>query len=66
MLQRPNSVPSVSLVTTWTEAAESDFYCVEPLARRLMRFLTAWACRWLQPGKTEVGCFAHQRVGKLD
>jgi galactose mutarotase-like enzyme len=52
-LQRPGSVPWYA-VTTWTEAAESDFYCVEPWLGLPDAIHNGRGLRWLEPGQTEV------------
>ncbi|HEY4298912.1 MAG TPA: aldose epimerase, partial [Paraburkholderia sp.] len=51
-LQRPGSVPWYA-VTTWTEAAESDFYCVEPWLGLPDAIHNGMGLRWLEPGQTE-------------
>ena len=51
-LQRPGSVPWYA-VTTWTEAAESDFYCVEPWLGLPDAIHNGLGLRWLEPGQTE-------------
>jgi galactose mutarotase-like enzyme len=51
-LQQPGSVPWYS-VTTWTEAAESDFYCVEPWLGLPDAIHNGLGLRWLEPGQTE-------------
>ncbi len=51
-LQRPDSVPWYA-VTTWTEAAESDFYCVEPWLGLPDAIHNGMGLRWLEPGQTE-------------
>ncbi|MFM0399917.1 aldose epimerase family protein [Paraburkholderia aspalathi] len=51
-LQRPDSVPWYA-VTTWTEAAESDFYCVEPWLGLPDAIHNGLGLRWLEPGQTE-------------
>ncbi|EIF30323.1 galactose mutarotase-like enzyme [Burkholderia sp. Ch1-1] len=52
-LQRPDSIPWYA-VTTWTEAAESDFYCVEPWLGLPDAIHNGMGLRWLEPGQTEV------------
>jgi len=51
-LQRPGSIPWYS-VTTWTEAPESDFYCVEPWLGLPDAIHNGLGLRWLAPGATE-------------
>lgn len=51
-LQRPGSVPWYA-VTTWTEAPESDFYCVEPWLGLPDAIHNGMGLRWLEPGQTE-------------
>ena len=51
-LQRPGSVPWYA-VTTWTEAAESDFYCIEPWLGLPDAIHNGQGLRWLEPGQTE-------------
>jgi galactose mutarotase-like enzyme len=51
-LQRPGSVPWYA-VTTWTEAAESDFYCIEPWLGLPDAIHNGLGLRWLEPGQTE-------------
>jgi galactose mutarotase-like enzyme len=51
-LQRPDSVPWYC-VTTWTEAATSDFYCIEPWVGLPDAIHNGQGLRWLAPGKTE-------------
>ncbi|MFL9983753.1 aldose epimerase [Paraburkholderia sediminicola] len=51
-LQRPDSVPWYA-VTTWTEAADSDFYCVEPWLGLPDAIHNGMGLRWLEPGQTE-------------
>ena len=51
-LQRPDSVPWYC-VTTWTDAATSDFYCVEPWIGLPDAIHNGQGLRWLAPGKTE-------------
>ena len=63
-LQRPNSVPWYA-VTTWTEAAESDFYCVEPWLGLPDAIHNGMGLRWLDPGKTEIAALRIS-VGNLD
>jgi galactose mutarotase-like enzyme len=62
-LQRPNSVPWYA-VTTWTEAPESDFYCVEPWLGLPDAIHNGMGLRWLEPGKTEAAAL-RIHVGKL-
>jgi galactose mutarotase-like enzyme len=51
-LQRPGSVPWYA-VTTWTEAAESDFYCIEPWLGLPDAIHNGLGLRWLGPGQSE-------------
>lgn len=51
-LQRPGSVPWYC-VTTWTEAADSDFYCVEPWLGMPDAIHNGLGLRWVQPGRAE-------------
>lgn len=51
-LQRQGSVPWYA-VTTWTEAPESDFYCVEPWLGLPDAIHNGMGLRWLEPGQTE-------------
>jgi len=51
-LQRPGSVPWYA-VTTWTEAAQSDFYCVEPWLGLPDAIHNALGLHWLDAGRTE-------------
>jgi len=62
-LNRPDSVPWYA-VTTWTEAADSDFYCVEPWLGLPDAIHNGMGLRWLEPGKTEVAALRIQ-VTKL-
>ncbi|CAH2772310.1 MAG: Galactose mutarotase and related enzymes [uncultured Paraburkholderia sp.] len=61
-LQRPNSVPWYC-VTTWTEAPESNFYCVEPWLGLPDAIHNGMGLRWLDPGKTEAAAL-RIHVGK--
>ncbi|WP_019938446.1 hypothetical protein [Bordetella sp. FB-8] len=51
-LRRPGSVPWYC-VTTWTEAAESDFYCVEPWLGMPDAIHNGLGLRWVRPGQAE-------------
>lgn len=51
-LDRPDSVPWYC-VTTWTESAESDFYCVEPWLGLPDAIHNGLGLRWLAPGQAE-------------
>lgn len=51
-LQRPGSVPWYA-VTSWTEAPQSDFYCVEPWLGLPDAIHNGLGLRWLEPGQTE-------------
>jgi galactose mutarotase-like enzyme len=51
-LNRPGSIPWYA-VTTWTEAAESDFYCIEPWLGLPDAIHNGLGLRWLAPGQTE-------------
>lgn len=62
-LQRPDSVPWYA-VTTWTEAADSDFYCVEPWLGLPDAIHNGMGLRWLEPGQTEAATL-RINVGKL-
>ncbi len=48
----PGSVPWYA-VTTWTENAESDFYCVEPWLGLPNAIHHQLGLRWVQPGQSE-------------
>jgi galactose mutarotase-like enzyme len=52
-LNHPGSVPWYA-VTTWTQAAESDFYCVEPWLGLPNAIHHGEGLRWLAPGAKEV------------
>jgi galactose mutarotase-like enzyme len=56
-LQRPGSVPWYA-VTTWTEAPESDFYCVEPWLGLPDAIHNGLGLRWLEPGQTETAALS--------
>ncbi|WP_321930880.1 aldose epimerase family protein [Paraburkholderia guartelaensis] len=58
-LNRPGSLPWYA-VTTWTEAADSDFYCVEPWLGLPDAIHNGLGLRWLAPGQTET---ATLRIG---
>lgn len=51
-LQRPGSIPWYA-VTTWTEATQSDFYCVEPWLGLPDAIHNGLGLRHLAPGATE-------------
>ncbi|MBN3856068.1 MULTISPECIES: aldose epimerase [unclassified Paraburkholderia] len=51
-LDRPDSLPWFA-VTTWTEAADSDFYCVEPWLGLPDAIHNGQGLRWLAPGASE-------------
>jgi galactose mutarotase-like enzyme len=51
-LDRPDSLPWYA-VTTWTEAENSDFYCVEPWLGLPDAIHNGLGLRWLAPGATE-------------
>jgi galactose mutarotase-like enzyme len=51
-------------VTTWTEAADSDFYCVEPGLGLPDAIHNGMGLRWLEPGQTEAATL-RINVGKL-
>ncbi|MGH8779306.1 aldose epimerase [Paraburkholderia sp.] len=51
-LQRPGSIDWYA-VTTWTEAPDSDFYCVEPWLGLPDAIHNGLGLRWLEPGATE-------------
>ncbi len=51
-LNRPDSLPWYA-VTTWTEAADSDFYCVEPWLGLPDAIHNGLGLRWLAPGASE-------------
>jgi galactose mutarotase-like enzyme len=51
-LQRPGSAPWYAL-TTWTEAPESDFYCVEPWLGLPDAIHNGQGLRWVAPGMSE-------------
>lgn len=52
-LQPPDSAPWYA-VTTWTEKADSDFYCVEPWLGLPNAIHHGEGLRWLAPGQKEV------------
>jgi len=52
-LEHPGSVPWYA-VTTWTEAADSDFYCVEPWLGLPNAIHHGEGLRWLAPGTKEI------------
>jgi len=52
-LDHVNSVPWYA-VTTWTQAPESDFYCVEPWLGLPNAIHHGEGLRWLAPGVTEI------------
>jgi galactose mutarotase-like enzyme len=58
-LCRPGSVPWYA-VTTWTEAPESDFYCVEPWLGLPDAIHNGLGLRWLSPGERETAAL---RIG---
>jgi galactose mutarotase-like enzyme len=58
-LDRPGSLPWYA-VTTWTEAADSDFYCIEPWLGLPDAIHNGLGLRWLAPGQTET---ATLRIG---
>jgi galactose mutarotase-like enzyme len=58
-LRRPGSVPWYA-VTTWTEAAESDFYCVEPWLGLPDAIHNGLGLRWLDAGQSETAAL---RIG---
>lgn len=51
-LNRPGSLPWYA-VTTWTEADDSDFYCVEPWLGLPDAIHNGRGLRWLAPGASE-------------
>ncbi|WP_028228973.1 aldose epimerase family protein [Paraburkholderia ferrariae] len=51
-LDRPGSLPWYA-VTTWTEAADSDFYCIEPWLGLPDAIHNGLGLRWLAPGASE-------------
>jgi galactose mutarotase-like enzyme len=51
-LEQPGSAPWYA-VTTWTEAADSDFYCVEPWLGLPNAIHHGEGLRWVAPGTTE-------------
>jgi galactose mutarotase-like enzyme len=51
-LEQPKSAPWYA-VTTWTEAADSDFYCVEPWLGLPNAIHHGEGLRWVAPGATE-------------
>ena len=51
-LRRPDSVPWYC-VTTWTEAADSGFYCVEPWLGLPDAIHNGLGLHWLEPGQSE-------------
>jgi len=52
-MDAPGTIPWYA-VTTWTQAAESDFYCVEPWLGLPNAIHHNEGLRWLAPGVTEV------------
>ncbi|HEY0294753.1 MAG TPA: aldose epimerase [Bordetella sp.] len=62
-LRRPGSVPWYA-VTTWTEAADSDFYCVEPWLGLPDAIHNGLGLRWLAPGQAETAAL-RITVGRL-
>ena len=52
-LQHPGSVPWYA-VTTWTQAADSDFYCIEPWLGLPNAIHHGEGLRWLAPRVTEI------------
>lgn len=53
-LDRPDSLPWYA-VTTWTEADDSDFYCIEPWLGLPDAIHNGLGLRWLAPGASETG-----------
>ena len=51
-LERPDAVPWYA-VTTWTEQADADFYCVEPWLGLPDAIHNQQGLRWLAPGRHE-------------
>ncbi|MDE1183747.1 aldose epimerase [Paraburkholderia sp.] len=51
-LNRPGSLPWYA-VTTWTEAPDSDFYCVEPWLGLPDAIHNGLGLRWIEPGSHE-------------
>ncbi|PLZ00335.1 aldose epimerase [Burkholderia sp. WAC0059] len=62
-LARPSSVPWYA-VTTWTEAPDSDFYCVEPWLGLPDAIHNGLGLRWLAPGESETAALRIS-VGEL-
>jgi galactose mutarotase-like enzyme len=52
-LDHPGSVPWYA-VTTWTQKADSDFYCVEPWLGLPNAIHHGQGLRWLEPGAREI------------
>ncbi len=52
-LAPPGSIPWYA-VTTWTQAADSDFYCVEPWLGLPNAIHHGEGLRWLAPGQKEI------------
>lgn len=52
-LTHPGSVPWYA-VTTWTQATDSDFYCIEPWLGLPNAIHHGEGLRYLEPGRTEV------------
>jgi galactose mutarotase-like enzyme len=52
-LDHPNTVPWYA-VTTWTQAADSDFYCIEPWLGLPNAIHHGEGLHWLAPGAKEV------------
>ncbi len=52
-LEHAGSVPWYA-VTTWTQAADSDFYCIEPWLGLPNAIHHGEGLRWLAPGAKEV------------
>jgi galactose mutarotase-like enzyme len=52
-LTHPGSVPWYA-VTTWTQSADSDFYCIEPWLGLPNAIHHGEGLRRIDPGKTEI------------
>lgn len=63
-LQCPGSIPWYAVVT-WTEGADSDFYCVEPWLGLPDAIHNGLGLRWLEPGEGETAQL-RIKVGALD
>jgi galactose mutarotase-like enzyme len=62
-LDHPDSVPWYA-VTTWTEAADSDFYCIEPWLGLPNAIHHGEGLRWLAPGAKETATLVLDGSGR--